>query len=275
MFRLLKTKNFELVLRTLNLTQRTNQCLGIQDSKTSAVYENIKGALFSAVHEIHPPWNVVCDVLSRIRNELRGYQWVFSTNYDLLAYWSIVSNHSGFVDFFWNQDLIFDRRDTRVDRPNDTKVLYLHGGLHLEESWDGVTKKRRREDAAGLLSTQNQWEDSWPLFVSEGTWQDKARVIDSNDYLSFANGTFSRHEGCLVVFGHRLSKTGDDHLVKAIRSSDAEKIAISVNSLSGPELITFKSRLQTRLLGHELLFFRSSSHPLGNSSLWTGPEDDS
>ena len=61
------------------------------------LYEQIQDALFDAVAAVHIQWNDVADKwLSRIKSELRRYRRVYSTNYDLLVYWSMM--HDDEVD---------------------------------------------------------------------------------------------------------------------------------------------------------------------------------
>ncbi|MEW5813675.1 MAG: DUF4917 family protein [Actinomycetota bacterium] len=200
-----------------------------------------------------------------IRQALLPYQWVYSTNYDLLVYWAIMLDPSGFKDFLWGNQGLFDLGDTTVSS-KATRVLYLHGGLHLEVTNDGWTRKRHATNQ-NLLTTFTQATDARPLFVSEGSWEDKMKVIRSSDYLAFTYSQLASHHGPLVVFGHRLSQDEDEHLVRAIERSGTQTVAISVHSLAGNELIEFKASMSKRLPGKELLFYRSQSHALGDTGL--------
>lgn len=105
-------------------------------------YRSIQQALFNAVHQVHVPWLSVPDAaLQSNRACLEDYRFVYSTNYDLLAYWAVMSesNGSGFLDFFWGDDMTFDPFDTDIWTTRDlwTRLLFLHGGIHL----------RRRQEA--------------------------------------------------------------------------------------------------------------------------------
>jgi Domain of unknown function (DUF4917) len=84
-----------------------------------------------AVHSVHVDRSLVSDAsLKGIRDYIRTFDFVYSTNYDLLMYWAIMSEDPtlDFVDYFWGE--AFDSLNTEVwgDR---TRILYLHGALHL------------------------------------------------------------------------------------------------------------------------------------------------
>ena len=112
-----------------------------------------------------------------------------------------------------NRRNFFDVSDTDLwdDKPT-TKVLLLHGALHLYKSQDGRTFKKLSGEDGNLLDLFDVQGDAIPLFISEGTSRDKLSAIIRNDYLSFAYERFSKHRGSLVVFGHSLSPEFDQHL---------------------------------------------------------------
>jgi hypothetical protein len=199
--------------------------------------------------------------LRQIKEALLLYDWVYSTNYDLLVYWAVmVDSPDGFKDFFWSER--FDLTDTEIwDKV--TKVLYLHGALHLYRMTTGETLKRRAEERNLLEAfAAGDWRDALPLFIAEGSSEDKLRAIYGSDYLSFAFSRFSEHRGDLVVFGHRLSDT-DKHLIDVMQTWSPKTIAISMRPGDEDEIIERKARLKRRLRGHGLVFFDSTTHPLG------------
>jgi hypothetical protein len=92
-----------------------------------------------------------------------------------------------FKDYFWGQSQEFDLTDTETS-VTATKVLYLHGGLHLYRLPSGVAIKRKAEAGRSLLDLfgVSFMEGATPLFITEGTSQDKLASIRRSDYLSFA-----------------------------------------------------------------------------------------
>lgn len=195
-----------------------------------------------------------------------------------------------FKDFIWGQDAenqrnLFDTSDTDLwvdEQKPVTKVLFLHGALHLYKNQDGRTFKKVSGDHGNLLDLFDVQGDAIPLFISEGTSKDKVSAIARSDYLSFAHQRFSRHRGSLVVFGHSLTPAFDQHLIDAIRKwrrydprrrsfqsvPDRRVIAVSVRPDDNPRsIIELKSRLAVALADYDVRFFDSRTHPLGDDKL--------
>jgi len=209
-------------------------------------------------------------------------------------YWSIMDQPGEFKDFFWNVDrendrVWFDLGDTDEWRDNVTKVLYLHGSLHLCKHPEG-TFKRMSSESGNILEQFDVQGEAIPLFISEGRHRDKLAAIIRNDYLSFSYEKFSKHRGSLVVFGHSLTEQFDQHLIDAMRKwrrYDQKRLrgrtirrVIAVSMVpwkDGYDIVLEKTRLR-RELGeyYELHFFNSETHPLGNPllSLHEEPPDE-
>jgi hypothetical protein len=270
LFRVLGTRNFELVLDRLRLSRIVCRQLGHAIDAIDARYEGVRAGLLDAVRQVHVPWGAVPEwLLDHICENLAGYDHVFTTNYDLLAYWAIMRSPGRFADYFWS-DLTFDATNTHgyLDR---TKVLYLHGALHLYRLAGGEVVKRKQLPGQNLLDaigTDYLGADT-PMFVSEGTAEDKAAAIRRCDYLSFGLEQLATPDRKLVVFGHSLSDQ-DKHLVAAIRRRQAP-LAISIRP--SVNVISRKAELQSLLLGKELLFFDATTHPLGDSRLHPSGDD--
>jgi hypothetical protein len=271
----LQTTNFEFVLASLKLAGRVATAVGTDAAPFGPLYEQVQQALFDAVGHVHVPWEVVADQsLPRIRAELRNYNRVFSTNYDLLAYWAIMreGDPNDFRDFFWGGGGRFDPADTEVTA-DATLVHYLHGGVHLRRARDGGTRKQTAQGQNLLTQFSTDWAgDETPLLVSEGTSEDKMRSISRSDYLSFAYSSLARHEGNLVVFGHGFGEQ-DDHLLRAINTwrstpGSNRQVAISLRGqLTETERRQEKARLAQRLPEADLWFYDADSHPLGQPNV--------
>jgi hypothetical protein len=169
-------------LRLVGLTT----ALGLDVPLLLERYTSIQSALVEAVKTTHVPWaNMPGATLEAIRTELLNYRFVYSTNYDLIIYWSMMHENQGsFKDFSWGPH--FDLADTKLwGKP--TAVLHLHGGLHLYRTVTGRTLKRHAEDGLNLLDLFGTplAEDATPLFISEGSAADKLASINRSDYLAF------------------------------------------------------------------------------------------
>lgn len=293
-----RTRNFEEVLYNLKVSSRTCTCfrfpvrnLGQLDES----YEVIRNALIFAVRTVHPQPHAVTEaVRQRTADHLANYRDVYTTNYDLMIFWSIAGKRyeevtstgktkiKEFKDFIWNQERIFDPADTEV-WSNTIGVHFLHGGLHLYyHRLTGATHKHKTLSEPPLVYFENN-QDLLPLFVSEGDSTSKMRSIRRNEYLSFAYSRFVRHRGDLVIFGHSLNSQTDFHIVEAVRRwpeldqrrSGGKKpkkkrvIAIASRSSDGSERVRQEKHRFLGLLDpgkFEVLFFDSATHPLSHQT---------
>jgi hypothetical protein len=269
LFDALGTTNFEEVLDHLRTASLVCRQLGHRSSEVRRRYDSIRDALLAAVHAHHVDWSEADagDRLLQIRNALRAYEAVFTTSYDLLVYWAIMNAGTppgaGFGDLFWNSSHVFDPFDTEPF-DNKTLVYWLHGGLHLYRKRNGETKKRINL-GPGLLASFGR-PNRVPLFVSEGTWQQKRRAIRRSDYLEHVFITFAATEGPLVVFGQALGKS-DHHLVEAVKRCPTRDIAYAVHPTSRPSANLQRAQIEKLFPKASIVFFDSTTHPLGSPTL--------
>jgi hypothetical protein len=274
LFEALDTENFEQVLASLKTAGIVGAALDLGvDELLEARYRSIQRALFDAVHATHVTWDLVArNTVPALFDALTEYQYVFSTNYDLLVYWA--SMHKGghrFKDFFWASGTTFDASDTAIWESQEdwTRILFLHGGIHLRRLRGGGTRKVVASDGAILDQFATDYsDDESPLLVSEGESSDKLASITSSDYLSFAYQQFAEHEGGLVVFGQSLGD-GDDHLIRPLKSWRKVPIAISMLPSDDEErLVQEQDRYRSRVSPRQsITFFDATTHPLGNADL--------
>lgn len=259
------TTNFESVLADLLTATTVNKALEIPHSEIPRRYRSIRRALIEAVHSIHLPWDRLPeDTKARVRKALRRYSFVFTTNYDLLVYWCIMARGGrGFKDYFWNST--FDASDSKV-WGSPTKILYLHGALHLYRTAAGPTVKEAGDVSGGLLDRFAANNDRIPLFISEGSPRHKMQAIARSAYLSFGLKTLSEFDGSLVVFGHSLS-TRDKHVVAAISKWHSLNLAYSIYPGKSSKIIREKARIVGLFPNASINFFDARTHPLGQSSL--------
>lgn len=268
-FDAMQTRSFEQVLGALKTTSRVNKALAVSSAAPRNRYYAIKEALINTIHSVHIPWRLVKpSTLATIHQELASYPTVFTSNYDLLNYWAILQA-PGIDDLFRSADASFDLRNTVTD---GTRILYLHGGLHLVRNLDGTARKLPTTDSTLLssfaINNTIKTLDDVPLFVSEGKVEEKLKTIRSSDYLSFCYEQLLSHEGALCIFGHHLGAQ-DVHLVQAIRQAKITMLAISVFGRSAGFIQQQKRRFAELFEGVdvELRFFDARSHALGNSGL--------
>ena len=281
-FQSLGTRSFERTLAALRLAERALLPLSKDATKlVSQHYKSIREALAEAIHKVHIESSSCGDelVFLPMARELAEYGSVYSTNYDLLIYWAInklmetEANNRLFYDHFLNGD--FEAKDYVGEAHSAgqmrTRVLFLHGALHLYTGDDGKVHKLQRSAGRGLLqlsSVQASTSDT-PLFVAEGSPRDKVHAIRQSEYLDFALRQYDDFEGPLVVFGQRLDDS-DHHLLKphVERAQDGRKMPVAVSvRQSGKSPVALADELRRyrdRLHPLEPVFFEATTHPLGN-----------
>lgn len=267
-----ESENFERILSDLNTAIRVNETLGQPAARIYARYRSIQRGLGHAVRAVHLTRGQIPDtVLKSIRDDLLGYEWIFSTSYDLLLYWAMGCGGSfrPFIDHFRGPRLEFDpnRADVHV---GEVPVYFLHGALHLVVSGSGATWKLRRGAIQSVLDQFGEPIDgdpqARPLLVTEGTARDKLRAIEANVYLTHALHRLRSIEMPLVVFGSSLG-AHDDHLLDALNEHPRRAIAVSLVPEPRRALARRQADIYARLETDELWFFDATTHPLGYRSL--------
>lgn len=264
LFKALGTELFEPVLSMLNTTVRTNAALAISSTAPLNRYYAIKEALIHAMRSLHVPFALMpTPTLQALSDELRNYDRVFTSNYDLLCPWALEHAPQGFARLFDEEGFF----DVRATGDQGTRLHYLHGGLHLLKQADGTTRQRSAEGSELLDGFAVNTPGDVPLFINESTSGDKLRAIRNSDYLSWCLGELAREREGLCVFGQHLG-TQDQHLAEAIRQARPAHLAIAIRPLGEASIISQKQRYVeafSQAPGLPLHFFDASTHPLGGA----------
>ncbi|MDE1713584.1 DUF4917 family protein (plasmid) [Chromobacterium amazonense] len=256
----LNTVNFEEVLRAIFHAYQVS--IDNQDA-LKTLYVDVKKALICAVNTVHPKYDEVPN--EKIGECLGSYGAIFTTNYDLLPYWAVLSGKTDkFVDYFWGRG-VFDPSNVEV-YPNKIPIHYLHGALHLQS--EGISDAMKlsikiNSGADGAISAD--FIDRFPLFITEGKSALKLNRIRGNSYLNFCYEQLSRSSGGLVIYGHDLNPEYDGHIIDAIKKSNNKEVAVSVFfGLDGDKKEKFMYDVQGQFLGagKEIYFYESHTHPL-------------
>ena len=265
LFDALETSNFESVLNALQVARLLCGQQGHETETSRRRYRSIRRALVAAIQDVHIRYRCLpVSALASLRDTYRTFDTVYTSNYDLLLYWAIMVDRGvGFRDFLWNIGSTFDITDTDV--PADvTRIMYLHGALHLYTDSDGVAAKRTAGSRDFLRSIAASTA-TIPLFVSEGRSNRKLRAIRRSDYLSFVYKEFTSDVTPIVVFGHSLADQ-DAHLREGLNQRD-RRVAISLMPDRPSRILGQKARLREFLPRARLRFFDATTHPLGDPGL--------
>lgn len=237
LFEFFGTSDFELVLRLVWQASNVNRSLQIPDDRTHQAYLNVRECLIQAVRDVHPEYELVSRHLPIMYEFLKGFDTVISLNYDLLVYWAMtyglnVEDYHQFKDCFLGgrfDDSWRRFRELHLERTN-TLVFYPHGSLALCRN--AVEQEFKIHTAgAGLLEAILQaWrsEQVVPLFVSEGTMQQKVSAIHNSYYLSTVyREVLTSQRLALTIYGWGIGEH-DRHLLKRMRSAGIQRVAVSV-----------------------------------------------
>lgn len=232
------TEDFELVLRIVWHAYFVNKALGIEDNKTTAAYEAIRDSLINAVRSIHVDYNSSVWNFPAIYEFTKGFDTICSLNYDLTLYWACmygndIKDGHGFKDCFFGRG--FDEewgrfRDPIRGQNKCTLLFYPHGNLVFAR--DKIENERKISSGSGdLLETiLEKWLNGSyvPLFVSEGTSEQKIKSIQSSYYLSTIYREVLPELGkSLVIYGWGFGEH-DVHIINRICVGGTRIFAVSV-----------------------------------------------
>ena len=269
-FEALGTRNFEHVLNALKTASKVNKALAINSASPRKRYYAIKEALINCTQDIHIPWRLMQpDTLACWHEELARYATVYCSNYDLLAPWAVMQAPKQFNDLFNASGSTFEL-SAGAAKGKTTRMLYLHGALHLVRNQEGKARKITASEPTLLsnfaINHSISALDDVPLFVSETSSDDKRKSIRQSDYLSFCHEQLMVHKDALCIFGHSLSEQ-DQHLIDALRLAPLKTLCIAIYPRS-EAFIRFQKNHYTALFAEKKLalrFFNSKTHPLGLS----------
>ncbi len=225
-FDVLGTKNFEALIRALRsfamLASVYAPGAPEANAKAAGDADALREVLVGAVANSHPdrPHDIVSAEYLRCREFIRGYKSINTLNYDLLLYWALMQDNLGDDKISCDDGFRKPAGDPMADYvswdPDNSKtptVRYLHGALHLFDTGKEMKKFTWVNTQVPLIkqirAALNQ--DFYPVFVSEGTSDEKVERIRHNDYLCKMYRSFTEIKGALVVFGHSLDAS-DDHI---------------------------------------------------------------
>lgn len=237
-FDFFETDDFELILRIVWQATNVNESLGIQDNKTEQAYAHIRDGLISVVRDIHSGYGDISNQFPTIYEFLKRFKTVIPLNYDLIVYWVMmygrdIDDKHAFKDCYVSS--VFDDDWQRFRKPIGRErlcslVFYPHGSLVLAR--DKIENERKiTSNGLNLLEgILSKWENGSyvPLFVSEGTTEQKIKSIQSSYYLNTVyREVLSSLPSNLVLYGWGLGEH-DMHIIKRIAKSNIEKVAVSV-----------------------------------------------
>ncbi|MDD3266028.1 MAG: DUF4917 family protein [Burkholderiales bacterium] len=249
-FQEFETKDFETVVNLLETaTKVTRKYNAITPEDEGLIVEDankLKRHLVSIITNNHPEkiTEISDEEFLCCANFINNYDKTYTLNYDLLLYWAyiklqnfietgVIQKHKlKFSDGFNNSDDITDQYVIYANDSTPATIHFLHGALHLFDKKYEIIKQTYSRTSKPLKdqTLENINQEIYPIFVSEGTSQQKKAKIIHNAYLNHCYKSLSNIGGDLVVFG-TLLKTNDEHIREAIKHSKVKNIYIGVSSL--------------------------------------------
>lgn len=275
-FREFGTSNFELIIQVLNNAETVNRLLNHPTGEIEKFKDELKSGLIKAIKDNHPEHaELYVPQLSRIASDLEEFQDIYTTNYDVFLYkifLQTISRHreqglpDPYEDYFYEKISPTELGFMNL-KMNDAArgVYYLHGALFLypTPSRSNVWKLRKMETAPveyiGLIRRQID-NDSFPVFVAEGDFQDKKAAIARNPYLTFCQNRLLAAHRSLVVYGFSFGES-DRHIADVISRNKSEKIAVTIykGASTIEQLDKEASRLRATFSNKEVVVVDSES----------------
>lgn len=248
------TKDFEEVVKLLETSTKVLKTYGVlskaDEKKILDDSKSLKKYLVDVITNNHPDkiTEISDDEFFNSASFIKNFEKVYTLNYDLLLYWSCIKLQS-FIEEEQIKDSVLDISDGFYDPHEQTtdyvvfgndnasqNIYFLHGGLHIFDKKSEIIKNTfsRTEKSLKEQTLENLNKDIYPIFVSEGTSEQKKAKIIHNAYLNHCNKSLSSigtKNSSLVIFG-TLLKRNDMHIRKAILKSNIVNIYIGVSTES-------------------------------------------
>lgn len=270
-FDFFETGDFELVLHILWQAKNVNKALNINDGQTEAACRHVKECLISAVHTIHPEYGEMNNQLDKIYTFIKEFDLIISLNYDLIIYWALmygnnVTDHYKIKDCFINAK--FEPKWKELQRPGENEikcplVFYPHGNLILARNKTESEIKITSNGEGLLNSVIKTWEDEdyVPLFVSEGTSEQKIKAIQKSHYLNTVyQEVLTDLPDNLTIYGWNLNDF-DNHILDQISKSNIKRITISAYQQDQAYCARVREKLTEKLSNQCEIFFFDSASP--------------
>jgi hypothetical protein len=216
--------DFEGALRVLDDGEwiaKTYDLAGVDIDELQADGERIRAALAAAVKDSHidHAGDLDANAARSARRFLAPYRSVFTTNYDLLLYWVVMSMKEaarlddGFR--FASGDPIFAGWDSA-----SRSMHHLHGALHFYWDEEGLRKHSWRESGHRLKDAiaDGLKGKRYPHIVAEGLSEKKLGKIRRSHYLSACYERLKLATPLVVSLGFSFADN-DEHIAIAIANN--------------------------------------------------------
>ena len=247
-FQELATADFESVMRSLESATKIVGVYGGSKSMQAKIQkdsENLKEYLVKIITNNHPAksTDLTNDEKDACLTFIASFKAIYTLNYDLLIYWATMHSQSHASDdgFGNTEDSLYEGyvvyKNSSAYKMN---MHYLHGALHYFDADDEIIKKTYVNTDVPLVTQTKESldEGKYPIFISEGTSEQKMTKILHSAYLNHCYKSLKniggKNKPDIVVFGASL-KESDKHILDALLQSKITNIYYGVSSTEGGE----------------------------------------
>lgn len=272
-FEKFETSNFESIQESLLKAKFVNSIFGLSTKEINNSIDILRNGLIETIESNHPrTTDIDWGKLQKTSKTFDHFNDIFTLNYDLFLYNIIMISQDRFregeetrpyQDYFWGSyNANFLQFMDHQNYKHYKHVYYLHGALFLfKRTYHDLKLRKKKNDDSELIEIISDTIKSGdiPLFVSEGTSDDKLNAITASNYLSFAKRKLKESENALAIYGASLANQ-DKHITDAINRKTREiAFFIYVGEKTIPEIESEQHLVQSKLPGHEITFFNSKT----------------
>lgn len=250
-FEALRTTDFERVIRALNDAAAIGRAYGLEEldiERFQANANSLKEILVQTIAKSHPerPSEIADNEYEACQSFLSQFHTVYSLNYDLLLYWTQM-HHENPLDVKSDDGFRTSREDIESGVQSDYVVWesgqsheqnmwFLHGALHVFDSGTEVQKYTWNRTGVRLIEQVRDAlsRNFFPLFVAEGSSDEKLERIRHSDYLAKAYRSFESIQHCLFIFGLSLA-TNDEHFLRLIERGKLQHLFVGLHGDPGTD----------------------------------------
>ena len=243
-FERLGTMDFEHVIRVLRDGAALADLYGAGKEVTanmSSDADALKEVLVKTIAASHPekPSDITDAEYDACKSFLNNFDDVYSFNYDLLVYWAkmhteghlTATSDDGFrtsqndIDSGIESDYVV----WESSQSHDQNLYYLHGALHIFDSGTEIRKYTWKRTGIRLIDQIRAAlvNDFFPLFVAEGSSDEKLERIRHSDYLAKAYRSFESIQGTVFIYGHSLAEN-DEHYLRLLENGKVSTLFVGL-----------------------------------------------
>jgi hypothetical protein len=257
LFNQANSSDFELVLKQINNAINLIKIECPQNTeilkKLKYRYEKIRDCLIETISKNHPsrPSEIEDWQYDACQKFIKNFKNIYTINYDLTLYWALMHNYienstTNFIKeysdgFSFSQNLDETYVVWDIKQGEAPKLQYLHGALHIFDSGDEIIKYTWKNTGEALVDQIKESIDNkiFPIFISEGTAENKISRIQHSSILSKGYRSLSSIGGTLFTFGFSFSDN-DQHIIDAIFNSKIKNLFIGVHQGKIPQMLANK-----------------------------------